>query len=279
MQLDMHYYGTYGLAKLAGLKDEICGIIANSSQLVDDNVADKDLEFYEGAFMKAQASAHHVGSLANTQNLDQRKVWVPFHFLPGNEGDTYEKKLLCRKNSSIAQELVEHNLNYENTELLAYLVGITAHVYADTFAHYGFSGISSMENSIDINSIKYLNISEDINKDISDKTKKFYRNENYGLIQEVLLPSFAQVISGSLGHAGVATNPDRPYLEWSYKYIVNDEQIIRNNLEDYLDACECMYNMFIKLKNRISAFGEESISCNFSVYKNKIENILKNQYK
>lgn len=216
MQLDMHYYGTYVLAKLAGLKDEVCEIIANSSQLVDDNVADKDLEFYEGAFIKAQASAHHVGDLANIKESDQRRVWVPFHFLPGIEGEAYEEKLICKKNSNIAQELVNHNLNYENERLLAYLVGITAHVYADTFAHYGFSGISSTENSIDTSSIKYLNLTEEINKYISNKAEKFYNNKNYNV--GTLLSSFAQGVSGSLGHAGVATNPDRPYLEWSYKY-------------------------------------------------------------
>lgn len=277
MQLDMHYYGTYVLAKLAGLKDEICEIIANSSQLVDDNVADKDLKFYERAFIKAQASAHHVGDLANIKESDQRRVWVPFHFLPGIEGDTYEEKLICKKNSSIARELVDHNLNYENERLLAYLVGITAHVYADTFAHYGFSGISSTENSIDSSSIKYLNLTEEINKYISNKAEKFYNNKNYNV--ETLLSSFAQGVSGSLGHAGVATNPDRPYLKWSYKYKNAGKQVSRNNLDDYIEACECIYNMFIRLKERIPTFGEKSVSCDFSVYKIKIANVLKNQNK
>jgi len=39
MQLDMHYYGTYALARTAGLKPPVCRIIAFSSQLVDDNPA------------------------------------------------------------------------------------------------------------------------------------------------------------------------------------------------------------------------------------------------
>lgn len=50
-------------------------------------------------------------------------------------------------------------------------------------------------------------------------------------------------------------------------------------MDDYIEACECIYNMFIKLKNRIPAFGEKSVSCDFSVYKDKIKNVLKNQYK
>lgn len=279
MQLDMHYYGTYVLAKLAGLKDEICEIIATSSQLVDDNVADQDLEFLEGSFISAQASSHHIGSLANIKGSDQRRVWVPFHFLPGNKGNTYEEKLICQKNSEIAQELVQSHLNYENTKLLAYLVGITAHVYADTFAHYGFSGISSPENTIDFSSLEYLNLNADILKYVSDKTEKFYEKDNNGLIIDRLQSCFAQSISSSLGHGGVATNPDRPYLEWSYKYSKTGEQVTRNNFSDYLEACEHIYNMFVDLKKRIPIFGENSVSCDFFAYKSRIENVLKNQYK
>ncbi len=279
MQLDMHYYGTYVLAKLAGLKDEICEIIATSSQLVDDNVADQDLEFLEGSFIRAQASSHHVGSLANLNDSDQRRVWVPFHFLPGNKGNTYEEKLVCQKNSEIAQELVQRHLKYENTKLLAYLVGITAHVYADTFAHYGFSGVSSTENTADTSSLEYVNLEPDILKYVSDKTEKFYEKENNGLIMERLQSYFAQNISSSLGHGGVATNPDRPYLQWKYKYSKNEQQVSRDNLGDYLEACEYIYNMFVDLKKRISTVGENPISCNFSAYKSKIENVLKNQYK
>ena len=36
MQLDMHYYGTYAMARAAGLKPQVCITIATASQFVDD---------------------------------------------------------------------------------------------------------------------------------------------------------------------------------------------------------------------------------------------------
>ena len=41
MQVDMHYYGTYAMARAAGLSPADCRIIAIAAQFVDDN-AGKD---------------------------------------------------------------------------------------------------------------------------------------------------------------------------------------------------------------------------------------------
>ena len=38
MQIDMHYYGVYVLARLAGLKPDAAKIIATASQYVDEAV-------------------------------------------------------------------------------------------------------------------------------------------------------------------------------------------------------------------------------------------------
>ena len=44
--------------------------------------------------------------------LEQRLVWVPFHFLPGDKGDTLERKLVCQMDSPIAREMVANNLQH-----------------------------------------------------------------------------------------------------------------------------------------------------------------------
>jgi len=36
MQIDMHYYGVYAIARLAGLRPEAARMIATASQYVDD---------------------------------------------------------------------------------------------------------------------------------------------------------------------------------------------------------------------------------------------------
>lgn len=38
MQLDMHFYGTYAMARAAGLNVKTCTTIATAAQFVDDNV-------------------------------------------------------------------------------------------------------------------------------------------------------------------------------------------------------------------------------------------------
>ena len=99
----------------------------------------------------------HTFDVANIDAEDQRKVWVPFHFIPGNEGDEYTERLVCRKNSDIAQEMVDHHVDLPDKRFYLPLIGITAHVYADTFSHYGFSGVSSRKNRIDSDSLRIVN--------------------------------------------------------------------------------------------------------------------------
>ena len=83
MLTDMHYYGTYAMARAAGLKKKIAETIATASQFVDDNAEKDSINFRDGARLDAEATAHHAVDIKNTDLEDQRKIWVPFHFLPG----------------------------------------------------------------------------------------------------------------------------------------------------------------------------------------------------
>ena len=134
MQLDMHYYGTYAMARLAGLKPSVCKTIATASQFVDDNAAKSQIEFQDGGRIDAQATAHHVSDIiSNRDPADQRQVWVPFHFLPGNKGGEFSERLICRDDSTVAKEMVDHHLHFAKDNMGPFLIGIAAHVYADTF--------------------------------------------------------------------------------------------------------------------------------------------------
>lgn len=44
MQLDMHFYGIYALARAAGVKPEVARTIAYASQFVDDAIEDEAIE-------------------------------------------------------------------------------------------------------------------------------------------------------------------------------------------------------------------------------------------
>ena len=54
MQLDMHYYGTYAMARAGGLNSDAARIIATSAQFVDDNTAQSHVGFRDGSRCKYQ---------------------------------------------------------------------------------------------------------------------------------------------------------------------------------------------------------------------------------
>jgi Family of unknown function (DUF6765) len=253
MQLDMHYYGTYAMARTAGLAPGICKTIATASQFVDDNAAKSNIEFQDGGRIDAQATAHHVSDvISNRDPEDQRQVWVPFHFLPGNKGDSFSERLLCRENSKIAQTLVDHHMTYATHPAGVCLMGIAAHVYADTFSHFGFSGVGSRRNKVDNDSFEFdTGLDPDIANYIKAKERDFFKRygKGGGLIANVK-SWLAETISGALGHGAVATYPDRPYLKWSFEYeYPRRQREFRDNPKHFLKGCEALHLMFVRFGN------------------------------
>lgn len=249
MQLDMHYYGTYALARSAGLLPKICKIIATSSQFVDDNAASTHIEFEDGGRIDSQATAHHVSDIiSNRDPEDQRQVWVPFHFLPGNEGNGFTERLTCVKNSELAREMVNHHLKYANQKVGPFLIGVTAHIYADTFSHFGFSGVGSRRNKVDNDSIEFNGLDPDIKDYITKKAEGFFRRYGRGGGFIANIKSWlAETISGALGHGAVATYPDRPYLKWSFEYEYPVKvRVERDNPKDFMDGCSALHQMFTR---------------------------------
>ncbi len=274
MQIDMHYYGTYAMARAAGVNRDTAKIIATAAQFVDDNAEKDNIELRDGARLDSEATAHHALNHKNIDLEDQRKIWVPFHFLPGNEGKTYTERLVCRKDSEIAREMAQHMLSLANRSYAVPLIGITAHVYADTFAHYGFSGISSRRNKI--KEIKF-------DKIITKKTEKYLKQrekefkENYpgeeGLLTNIK-SWFAETFSGALGHGAAVTFPDRPYLKWSFTYEEPEfDSGMRDNPATFMECCEALYTLFRDFAMAKPEYSEKSY-VEFTDIKNEIATII-----
>ncbi len=260
MHIDFHYYGTYALARAGGLNQGAARVVATAAQFVDDNTARSHVDFRDGARIDQEPTAHHLVDIANCDAMDQRRVWVPFHFLPGNQGASYTERLKCRKDSDIAQEMRDHHLSIADRSFGLHLLGITAHVYADTFSHYGFSGVSSRGNKVDNGSFRFGDNVEGIEevKPLNDATRnhvdghagRFFARfrEQSGLIANIK-SYLGEQAYGALGHGAVAKFPDYPYLVWSFDYEREDAQIegitaIRDNPSTYLEACRALYDMF-----------------------------------
>ncbi|MCD6399368.1 hypothetical protein J7L85_01095 [candidate division WOR-3 bacterium] len=275
MQIDMHYYGTYAMARAAGITRNAAKIIATAAQFVDDNAAKNSIEFRDGGRLDAEATAHHAVDRKNIDLEDQRKIWVPFHFLPGNHGKTYTERLVCQKDSEIAREMVKHNLSLADRSYALPLIGITAHVYADTFSHYGFSGISSRRNKIINNSFEFKELDTKMKKYILDKAKEFKVNypDEGGLLTNVK-SWFAEKLSGALGHGAAVTFPDRPYLKWSFMYEdPESDSGERDNPASFIEGCEALYKLFRNFAKARPDCAENDFS-KFSDIRKEVKDIL-----
>lgn len=281
MQIDMHYYGTYALARSAGLTIDAARIIATAAQFVDDNAQETGLDFEDASSCDVEATAHHTKSIRNLDRDDQRKVWVPFHFLPGNEGDSFTEKLICRKDSLIAQQMRENHLSKSNRPYYLELVGVMAHVYADTFAHYGFSGVSSRKNKVDNKSFKFEGLNERMTTYILGKKDNFFANFGNNYFRNIK-SQFGEKASGGLGHAGVATFPDRPYLKWSFDYLNDDLRVssgLRDNTKTFLEYSKAMHNAFSLIAENNLSYQDKSQFREWDELEPEVLNILEVQGK
>ncbi|RPJ71038.1 MAG: hypothetical protein EHM20_14950, partial [Alphaproteobacteria bacterium] len=267
MQIDMHFYGIYALARAAGIKSDIARKIAYASQFVDDAIEDNVIEIENIKAVLPTITSHKPLDYQNTLSGDQWKVWVPFHFIPGNDETlkTFTGKMVCKKNSKTAQTMLEHVLQYKEEPFGPHMIGIAAHAYADTFAHFGFIGLKKKENRVKNDSVIVHVESNSIKKYINFKMQEF---------QARVMGTMAEKLP--VGHASVYTFPDRPYLKWEYQYedSENGTVVHRNNVEDFLDACMNLHRFFKNYVADNKINGEPVGQVKWDTISDKIRNIL-----
>ncbi len=226
MQIDFHHGVTYVVARLAGFDHDSANIVAYSAQYVDDAINAGLIRFDNGALFSRISSAHKMLDYRNFKELANHYVWVPFHFLPGNGGlpadqdppGTFIEKLICRPNSYVAQDMVRECINQRHHPYGIYRLGVTMHVYADTWAHQGFAGISHRVNEATC----LIDQQGQPDHKLGNRLKNFFIGE--------ALP---------LGHGTVLSNPDKPFLRWGYTN-GRGEKIVRDNPSDFLAAADWM---------------------------------------
>jgi hypothetical protein len=264
MQEDMHFYGVYALARSAGINAETARIIAYASQFVDDAIFDEEIILPDQRAILPTMTSHKPIDYQNTIPGDQWRVWVPFHFLPGNQSEsgTFIEKMVCRKDSYPARRMLRNAVDPRNNRHWPYLIGIAAHVYADTFAHFGFIGIAHPWNRVKSESIVASNFhSASILQYIKAKFEDFKTR---------FASDFAEMIP--VGHGPVATYPDRPYLKWRFEYEDGSHDPAdtdRDNVSHFLEGCKGLYDFFYEYSRRnpyvqdsINPRGWDSISRN-----------------
>ncbi|NIO80757.1 MAG: hypothetical protein GTN53_09110, partial [Candidatus Aminicenantes bacterium] len=141
MQIDFHYYCIFRLAVLAGFSRRDAETIAYASQYVDDSTESEPVEPFPDQRFDAVRTARHNLEAYNW-NV-QKKVYMPFHFLPGRirrenpEGFSYMTTL---RTDDLARMIIKDVLDETNRKFMMIRLGVALHAVADTFSHFGFSG-------------------------------------------------------------------------------------------------------------------------------------------
>jgi len=248
MQIDFHHAVTYVTARVAGFNHEDANTIAHSAQYVDDATKEGVIKFKNGAKYSRIASAHKMLDYKNLDELDNHNIWVPFHFLPGNSGlpagknpDSFIRKMICEPNSSVSLDMVESCIGDANKPYGLHRLGISMHVYADTWSHFGFAGVKH-----EINRVDNLVMHND-KFDITEKLSSFW-GDFMDKVTNAFVSDFVP-----LGHGAALECPDLPYLHWTYTNGLGEE-VDRDNLV-YCEAA--VRTMITHMQNYRKSLGEE----------------------
>lgn len=163
MEKDFHYFLTYAMAKLTECNQP--DIIAYACQFVDDNnegqfsIDGEEVFFPEK--LKAGGGYYYpvMTQSLSPKSLDsyvQKYVYIPFHFLPGDNNVSIQGKtnpLSTTPNSGNGNKLLPGALHSDNP----YLIGIALHIFADTWSHQNFTGMQEEWNAVYIHGTMYLN--------------------------------------------------------------------------------------------------------------------------
>lgn len=226
MQIDFHHAVTYVAARLAGFDKPDAEIVAYAAQYVDDCTSSGTVYFENKALYERISSAHKMLDKRNLEELANHQVWMPFHFLPGNDGKAtsfkhkgkFIQKIICRPDSPIAQDMVRMCIEKKDQACGLHRLGITMHVYADTWAHQGFAGVMHRVNEVDR--------AEEVDDSgvFSDGIGEWLRDR----VDDLIPP---------LGHGRATVFPDMPFLSWQYKN-GRGEKIKRDNTKDFCTAAD-----------------------------------------
>jgi hypothetical protein len=244
MQRDFHYCCIKALAYSAGFSKKDSEIIAYASQFTDDanehepyKVTDlpgiDGLRFKDGLFDPICTSHGVLDMITASQKKDsQRKVYIPFHFIPGKPyKGSGEYDYRVTQNSTFARSLVNDaiaRLNQHSEQRIRAMIrlGISLHAFADTWSHHNFSGRNSAED----NDIKKVDVPDDDRLNISD-------------LFEFLGPH----IPRHVGHGQADHFPDISHMHWRYKKSTDGKWNPRPNTKRFSQAAKAIHAILVRV--------------------------------
>lgn len=232
MNIDFHYGVIYVVARWAGMEPSQAQLVAHACQYIDDSTVDGVIRFRDGQSFDRFATAHKMLDYRNLVDADDRQVWAAFHFLPAGEGATFDDKCVCRPDSLVARQMVRRALQRADASNALHRLGVALHVYVDTWAHQGFSGIIS-----DRNVIHHLDVIHEL--DGAEFPVGTWREKLAAAFGKGVDTSVSELVDllSKVGHGAALHFPDQPWAKWSYVNALG-EHIKRDNLPGFVEAAD-----------------------------------------
>jgi len=234
MQKDVHFHGVAVLARASGFTPAEALTIAYASQYVDDSTESELIKVAaagnELRFDPVRTSHKGLDLLGALKWSAQKRVYVPFHFLPPRRFDPAQADhftFVTEKGAQLGEELLEDAFTERSPRRRLCRIGIALHAYADTWSHHGFSGRQSrVEN--DVENIRTFN----------PETNEF----DHPLMENVLFDALAQI-----GHAEAGFHPDLAHEKWTYDSR-RSTSVLRDNTLEFLEAAKRIHALLVKLR-------------------------------
>lgn len=249
MQKDLHHAGTYALCRMAGMKSEFAEIVAYCAEQVDDAVYGHALVFENGGSFKQTQTAYHR---MNPDNLDINSAYdvlMAFHFIPDAKSFKKEEGLVTDPSSKVLSGLLDNIVEFGDSYLGLYRLGIGLHCFEDVFAHQDFIGYYSGYNAVDL---------------------------VLGEVESIKIKLFKD--KAIIGHGPVGHFPDIPFKEWSYKRGDDGEKIEVDNVDRFLGGLENVYDFIKRFLSENEKYRIESVEpIDFDKRRVLIEELLRRE--
>ncbi len=221
MNEEFHYYAVAVLARAAGFRHEEAVTIAYASQYVDDATESEPIGVGETLFEPVRTA--YLGLRATSWSV-QKRIYIPFHFVPPEPILGGPANFVTRANSPLARELVKAAAREKGRAGWLCRLGVALHTYADSWAHEGFSGRLHPENDIE---------------DIHQKREGRWRALTWANLAWDFLPD--------LGHAEAGNLPDLAWVTWSYRQPGSSMPVLRENPRLFTRAARAIYGRLRRL--------------------------------
>lgn len=238
MEMDMHYYATYVVARCVGLTEDVALRMASASQYTDDFTTPRWLR--EGNVNTCVLPSAMAQGVADPRIFDNILTEIPFHFLPGGEGESVAEKFVARRGGRGIQRMLEEVCVCRNTMYLPELMGLAAHALMDSYAHWGFSGMRGAWNMVPKESIR-----ADMAHLRPDREESGTGRNARAFWFAFAEPKSEAKPTGN-GHDDVGMLPDLPYMRW--RCTVGGVEGARDNPDTYIQACHALHEAFCRFK-------------------------------